>query len=528
MRWLKVRNPSGLCWACGGSIPYPASYQKRTFIEQAPTGVVLAGTHRQIKKKRHVAFDLPDVVLDLDAEDSPHVRPFNRKDAARQRVKWGYNPIIPEVEERVAQLQRDIEQDEAKMRHILAARHHPYKISDLDVLSVALLGGKATASSQVDGDTVSGQSQRCDVFLKGRDRAMDANGIPQRILAGEANTIIHFLLHRQHLASASHETASASTKDGVNTSDTFEGAVHHCKTLWRLERLCLHSLSSGHETISPTSMDYIASWSRNFRSIMSKPYNQHALKFVNNLTMRQLSAGTDLSPSLSRLGLVLASNLGLLPAIIQYLHICLSQGFIGKSTQDKPATLGAIGEGIIVALEQGDGSARGTRPELFTLLTGRTLAGSTVQPALFGSNLSSREEDSHTHHIYVQLLGQLGAYRLLWHSWKRGTGERMRQYEPFYYAAFIRCAEVLRDAKNVAGLDCATATGDPERDAELDLQAIDALDAHHASSTSSEDPYAFRIRNPLPWNEIQEVFKSSDIQNTVARINDLITSAGTA
>ena len=472
-------------------------------------------------------FELPDVVLDLDAEDSPHVRPFNKKDAVRQRAKWGYDPIIPEVGKRVAELQRDIRQDDDKMRHILAARHHHYKISDLDVLSVALLGGNAAASSQVDGESAGDRSQLVNVSLRGRDHALDANGIPQRILAGDANTIIHFLLHRQHLASASHETASASTKDGVNTMDTFEGAVQHCRSLMKLQRLCLHSLSSGHEPISPTSMDHIASWLRNFRSIMLKPYNQHALKFVNNLTMRQLSANTDLSPSLSRLGLVLAANLGLLPAIIQYLHICLSQGFIGKSTQDKPATLDAIGEGIIGALEQGDGSARGTRPELFTLLTGRTLAGSTVQPALFGSSISSREEDPHTHHIYVQLLGQLGAYRLLWHSWKRGADERMRQYEPYYYAAFIRCAEVLRDAKNVAGLDCTTATGDLERDAELDLQAIDALDAHHASSTSSEDPYAFRIRNPLPWNEINEVFRSSDIHHAVTRINDLITSAGT-
>lgn len=517
MRRLRLRDPSGLCRACGGSIPYTVSYQKRTLIEKAPAGVDLRSRHRRrTKRDRQVTFDLPEIVLDLDAEDNPHVRPFNEEDAAQQRAKWGYSPIIPEVEQRVAELQKNIRQDGDKMRHIQAARQHHYKISDLDVLSVALLGGNATASSPVDREAVDDKIDRRDIFLKGRDRAMHANGIPERILAGDANTIIHFLLHRQRLTSIPPEADSASTS-------TFEGAVQKCNTLWTLQRVCSHSLSSGHEAISRTSMDAIARWFRNQKPVASETYNQDALKFVNNLTMRQLSANADLSPSLSLVGLVLAANLGLLPAIIQYLHICLSQGFIGKS-QDKPETISAIGEGILKALEEGQGSARGTRPELFTLLTGRTLAGSTVQPALFGSRLSSGEEDPHTHHIYVQLLSQLGAYRLLWHLWKTVAIEKMRQYEAFYYAAFIRCAEVLHGAKSVAELDCTTATGDLERDAELDLQAINALDAHYASSTSSEDPYAVSIENPLPWNEIKGAFQSSDINQAAARINDLINS----
>lgn len=517
MRRLRVRDPSGLCRAGGGSIPYTVSYQKRSLIEKAPAGVDLGSRHRRrAKRRRQVTFDLPEIVLDLDAEDNPHVRSFSEEDAVQQRVKWGYSPIIPEVEQRVVELMRNIKHDGDKMRHILAARHHHYKISDLDVLSAALLGGNANASSLDDGEAVDDKIDRRNVFLKGRDRAMHANGVPQRILAGDANTIVHFLLHRQRLASISPEAASAST-------DTFESAVKKCKTLWALKRLCSHSLSSGHEAISPTSMGHIARWLRNQKPVVSETYNHDVLKFVNNLTMRQLSANAELSPILSLVGLVLAANLGLLPAIIQYLHICLSQGFIGKS-QDKPETLSAIGEGILKALEQGQGSARGTRPELFTLLTGRTLDGSAVQPALFGSSLSSSEEDPHTHHIYVQLLGQLGAYRLLWHSWKTGAIERMRQYEADYYAAFIRCAEVLHDAKSVAGLDCTTATGDLERDAELDLQAINALDAHYASSTSSEDPYFVSIEHPLPWNEINEAFRSPNINQAVARINDLINS----
>ncbi|KAG6353468.1 hypothetical protein INS49_005649 [Diaporthe citri] len=523
MRRLRVKDPSGLCWACGGSIPYTASSQKRSFIVSAPRGIAVKPSSGRRRRRRRVLFELPDVVLDLDAEDSPYVRPFNDQDAAQQRAKWGYDPVFPEVEQRVDKLRTDILKDGISMRQLLAARHHPFKISDHDVLSVALLGGNASASL-ADGEAVDEGAHRRNALLEHRDQALHANGIPERILGRDANTIIHFMLHRQRLASASHETSSTSSNGDTNTSDTFDDAFQHCKGIVQLERLCSNSLSSGPEAIGPASMDHVARRLEDLKNTNPKRHTQHALKLVNNFTMRLLSANADLSPSLSLLGLVMAANLGLLPAIMQYLHICLSQGFIGKS-QDKPEMLGEIGQGILGALERGDGSARGTRPELFTLLTGRTHAGSAVQPALFGSSVSSSAEDPHTHHIYVQLLGQLGACRLLWHSWKRGAKKRMRHYEPYYYAAFVRCAEVLRDAKSVAGLDCATATGDLERDAELDLQAIDALDAHHASSTSSEAPYAWHFEDPLSWDEISKVFESPGIHQAVARMNDLITSA---
>lgn len=525
MRRLRVRDPSGLCWACGGSIPYFMSSQKRSYFDPVPRGVTLTQPSRRHRRRRRVFLDLPDVVLDLDAEDSPYVRPFNEQDAVQQTSKWGYNPLIPEIQRRVDEVRHDITKDGKKMRQMLAARHDPYKITDHDVLSVALLGGNASASSLADGEAMDEGTYRNNALLKEKDRAMNANGIPQRILAGDANTIIHFMLHRQRLAPASHETASASAEGDADPPDAFQAAVQRCKTLAQLERLCSSSLSLRHEDITAASMDHVA---RRLEKLnVSHEHTQNTLKLINNFTMRRLSANADLSPSMSLIGLVMAANLRLLPAVIQYLHICLSQGFIGQS-QDKPETLVAIGQGILRALEQGHGSERGTRPELFTLLTGRALAGSAVQPALFASSVGGSEDDPHTHHIYVQLLGQLGAYRLLWHSWKRGTEEMKKQYEPLYYAAFVRCTEVLHDAKNVVGLDCTTATGDLERDAELDLRAIDALDAHHASSTSSEAPYTWHTESSLPWDDISEVFKSPDIHQAAARVNHLIASAPTA
>lgn len=525
MRRLRVGDPSGLCWACGGSIPYIVSSQKRSYFDPVSRGVTVKPPSRRHRRRRRVFFDLPDIVLDLDAEDSPYVRLFNEQDAVQQTSKWGYNPLIPEIQRRVDEVRHDIIKDGKKMRQMLAAPHDPYKITDHDVLSVALLGGNASASSLADGEATNEGVLRDNVLLKERDRAVNANGIPQRILAGDANTIIHFMLHRQRLAPASHETASANTEGGADPPDAFQAAVQRCKTIAQLERLCSSSLSLRHEDITAASMDHVA---RRLEKLnVSHKHSQNTLKLINNFTMRRLSTNADLSPSMSLVGLVMAANLRLLPAVIQYLHICLSQGFIGQS-QDKPETLAAIGQGILKALEQGQGSERGIRPELFTLLTGRALTSSALQPALFGSSVGSSEEDPHTHQIYVQLLGELGAYRLLWHSWKRGAEEKMKQYEPFYYAAFVRCTEVLHDAKSVVGLDCTTATGDLERDAELDLRTIDALDAHHASSTSSEAPYTWHTESPLPWDEISEVFKSPEIHQAAARVNNLIASVDTA
>lgn len=523
MRRLRVRDPSGLCWGCGGFIPYTLSPQKRNIIEKYPRGVAIEGSsHRRIQRKRRVAFELPNVVLDLDAEDSPHVRPFDDHDAAQQKVKWGYNPIIPEVEQRVSVLTTEMLVDRRKMSRMLAARHSPFKISDLDVLSVALLGGKSTVSPPPGDGTMDYRAGRTNSLLQGRDRALHLNGIPERILAGDANTIIQFMLHRQRLDPATKRPASVSTDGEADRPDTFRHAIDRCKSLSQLERLCTHGLSLGQDAISPASVDHIAHYLKGSRNISYRHNTKQALKFVNNFTMRQLSTNAGLNSSMSLLGLALAVELRLLPAVMQYLHICLSQGFIGNA-QDKPETLEAVASGILAALEQGQGPERGTRPELFTLLTGRTLAGSTVQPSLFGSGIVSREEVSLPHHIYVQLLGQLGAFRLLWHSWKPGADDKMRQqYEQLYFRAFIRCAEVLHNAEVVTGLDCTTATGDLERDAELDLQAINALDAYHASSTNSQAPYASHVKDLLTWGDIKEVFESDGIHQAAARINDLM------
>ncbi|KAL1849371.1 hypothetical protein Daus18300_013302 [Diaporthe australafricana] len=525
MRRLRVRDPSGLCWAGAGPISSTMGSQKRSIMERYPRGELI-GRHpsRRPRKKKQLAFEMPDVVLDLDAEDSPHVRPFDAQDEAEQKVKWGFNPVVPEVEERVSELTTDMLTDGTRMRQMLAARHHPFKISDHDVLSVALLGGDATAPLPADGEAVDEGARRHNTLLQSRNRALQLNGIPERIQARDPNTIIHFMLHRQQLASASQSSASTSAQAKTTGSDTFERAVHRCKSHAQLERLCSSSMSSGHGAISPASLNYIADVLETPGKLFYGSNTQQVLKFVNNFTMRQLSTNTGLNSRLSLLGLLMAANLRLLPAVMQYLHICLSQGFIGNA-QDKPETLSAVGDGILKALEQGQGLARGVRPELFTLLTGRTLAVSTVQPALFGSSVVSSEEDPHTHPIYVQILGQLGAFRLLWHSWRRGADERMRQYEPYYYRAFIRCAEVLHDAKSINGLDCTTATGDLEKDAELDLQAIDALDAQNASSSSTTAPYTWHIETQPSWDEIIEVFESAEIHQAVARIDELVASA---
>lgn len=494
-------------------------------MERYPRGELIARhPTRRPRKKKQLAFEMPDVVLDLDAEDSTYVRPFDAQDEAEQKFKWGYNPVIPEVEERVSELTTDILADGTRMRQMLAARHHPFKISDHDVLSVALLGGDANAPSPADGEAVDEVARRRNSMLQCRNRALRSNGIPERILARDANTIIHFMLHRQQLASASQSSASASTPAKSTGSHTFERAVDRCKSHTQLERLCSSSLSPGHGAISPASLNYIADVLENPKKDFYGTNTQQVLKFVNNFTLRQLSTNTGLNSRLSLLGLLMAAKLRLLPAVMQYLQICLSQGFIGNA-QDKPETLSAVGEGILKALEQGQGLARGVRPELFTLMTGRTLADSAVQPALFGSGVVSREEDPHTHPIYVQILGQLGAFRLLWHSWRRGADARMSQYEPYYYRAFIRCAEVLHDAKSVNGLDCTTATGDLEKDAELDLQAIDRLDAHHASLSPSTAPYTSHIKTKPSWDEIIEVFESAEMHQAVARINDLASAS---
>ncbi|ROW17561.1 hypothetical protein VPNG_00896 [Cytospora leucostoma] len=500
----RFRDPSHLCRAGSGPGPTPRSItvQRRTIFEKYPRGVIIQ-RESEPTKKNFPSFELPKVVLDLDAENIPHVRPLNNRDIRHQKAKWGYSPVGEEVMLRATNLRKEMARDEKKMRHQASKLNNMQTISDYNVFAIALLGGSSVSSSLKDLEPR--DEQQRPITLGG----LRANGIPERILAGDANKVISFMLHRQELAREQEDAGDL---------EAFKTALSHCKNLGQLRRLCLRGVDAApqQKEIVHASSGHIV---HSLRSMPPQPLKE-ILKFVNNFTIRQLAENAGLSAAMPLYGLEIASKLELLPAIVQYLQICLSQAFIGNDNTDR-AILGIVGLGTLTALERGQGTARGTRPELFTLLTGRSLVSSEPQPALYGLDVLQGQGDPEVHCLYTRLLAELGAFRLLWHS-RRGAQEATDT------TAFIRCAQVLGSAEGDAGVDYSTVTGELETDADLDLRDISRLDAYHTSVASKRAPYSSNIEGRISPDELKEAFESADIHGAMARLQELMSRAPAA
>lgn len=469
-------------------------------MRKYPQGVIIKGRKRPTKtRKKFPIFQLPEVALDLDAENSPHVRPFNNWDVIQQQAEWGYDPAGDTVLSRVSDLRKHIARDDKLMLHQASRPDILHSISDYDVLAMALFGGSVVSASirNLQLANLHSQGYRPITF-----RSLRTNGIPERVLDGDANRVISFMLHRLQLAR---------NKEDAGGDEAFNKAIRHSKYLGQLRKLCF-----GRRGLSHASIDHIV---HTLQSMPSQP-PEDVLKFINNLTIRQLSEDAGLNASMSLYGLEISSKINLLPSIVQYSQICLSGGFFGNDDPGEQL-LGIVGHGLLTALEQDQGTARGTRPGLFTLLTGKSLASPAQQAALFGLEVFQKQKDPEVHKLYVRLLAELGAPRLLWHA-------RREFQEEIDITAFIRCVEVLSSAKGDASVDCTTVTGDPGKDADLDLRTINSLDAYHTSPPSVEAPYPRNIEGLISSVEVKQVFGSTDIHQALARLDELISRATVA
>lgn len=511
--------PSQLHRTYVGPMPWTSSTfaqrpfaQRRSILEKYPRGVILKEKNKRTKRK-FPTVELPEIVLHLDAENSPYVRPFDDTDAAEQQALWEDYPDNDEVLARTSKLVKDIVRDDNMMYHQTTKPNPVRSISDYDIFAVALVGGSAVSSSLENFRLQQRPGQRLRPITIS---SLVMNGIPERILAGDANKVIPFMLNRQQRArdKEARSKEARSQKNAVSF-EAFKLSLGHMKHLSQIRKLCSARTSASEKIwTDQAAIDHMV---QTMRSMPPQPL-EDVLKFVNNFTIRQLSEDIGLNASMSLYGLEIASRLKLLAPIVQYLQICLSQGCIG-SDGDSAEVLETVGRGMLVALEHGQGTARGTRPELFALLTGRSLDNSEPQPALLGLKRLQRQEDARVHLVYVRLLAELGALRLLWYAWREDL-------EAADVTTFIRCVEVLSIAKGDASVDYTTVTGDTEKDAYLDLWAINSLDAYHASVTRAS--YSSKFADSLSHSEVKRALKSADIHQAMARFGELIARSAVA
>lgn len=469
-------------------------------LSKRPEGIILRGGHGPTKK-RFPTFQLPDVVLDLDAEESPHVRPYDREtDGPLQDIQWGHDPAVEEARTQASSVHYLLESNNRLMQHAVSRPFKKGHLSDHDLMRVALLGG----SSVYDLLTPSASVPRSG-WRKKLLHDLSWNGIPLPILKLEANKVIPFILQRLRLVAAALKDKSLRAPEKTATDDdAFKKNIAECTNVYELSKLCsrIDSTPSGVE-LGRGCLDELYKTLLRLRQ-QGASSAEDALKLVNNVIIKRLASGKSLNRFIPFLALQLSSSVGLLPCILQHLQICLSLGIIDEAAEANAPTRSQVGRSILTALERGNVTGRGVREQIFTLTLGRGPAGFSPQRSLLGLFPKDHGQEPDEFDVRIRLLGELGAVRLLWHQW-RGP-----DYDVFV-TAVRRCAQVLSSAgADHPRVDILTVTGHVEQDAALDLRNINALDAIHAARGS---------KIPRPWLKSSKEGVSSEITPQTSSIS---------
>lgn len=504
----------------------------RKALSNYPHGVMLRQGSKPLKRW-YPDFELPDVVLDLDAEGSPHVRAFNpSKDGPIQESKWGYDPDLVEVEKEANLMKLAMKRDLNKLRSATEVPFSGLRLSDVDIMAVALMD----QPTNLDFNTNS-PAQRHDTGTRRATKLqsdLDRNGIPRRV-AKDATKIIPFMLNRRQLALEALMDPSKRGPHAVNDEQDLNFGIASCRDLASLKRLCsrIDRPDSGID-LSADATDHVHARLLEFLQSGDEGTSPaDILRFINNMTINRLSANKALNRSMTLFGLQLAADLGLLSCILQYLQICLSTGFLTSQDESVTLTRSLVAKALLASLERGECAARGSRQQIFTLVTGKGTDKSKSVPALLGLFTKDHDPESEIFKLKAGLLGELGALRLLIHQWRQRAQKDQQlgndDIEEVSVQAFSRCSQVLSGAigeKTSVSVNLTKITGDIEEDARLDLQNINAVDAIYASrgGNISEDSLA-ALKEAFSVDSIKDAFKEPDMRAVMRRLHELIKKA---
>ncbi|PSR93963.1 hypothetical protein BD289DRAFT_472768 [Coniella lustricola] len=512
-------------------------------------------------------LELPDVVLELDAEDSPYVRPFDAtEDGRAQRAKWGYDPDVDEARHYVTELKRDVSADAKKIAH--AARRGSYAlnathISNHEVLMVALLGGNnvSKALRHSESDTTSDQ----DVFArKCALKALTTYGVPSSILEQGPGKVIPFMLQRQAhsenaLRGLLHKTLEnvqqqqqeqQCTQQPLQDEQLFDTQINiqsylfaahvkKCQFAYELRKMCtllhsptLPSLDVDVEVLDEVTLQLITILDT---STNTARVNTASMTFINNLTLKRIVADKPLSSFMTLFGLHLASTLGILTSILQYAEMCLAMGAIGPSVEGIGPTCAEAASAILAALHRGEGSACGIRQSIFALVMGTVHGSTESQASLLGLEASGPNQRPEDYELRTQLYGELGAIRMLWHHWaarRDVEGTDTQHLEDVYVRAFLRCAQLLgsigssRDPLTSVNnaIDTTTCTGVAYDDSLLDLKTVDAIEASYIARNKNMPGRSAlaKLEQRINRREVLEALNQPNIADALILSNRII------
>ncbi|KAK1245048.1 hypothetical protein MKX08_004677 [Trichoderma sp. CBMAI-0020] len=446
-------------------------------------------------------FEMPDLLLDLDAEDSRFVRPVDEADDLRLERKWDVNLKRLAVQDQLKELQAQISESRRKADDILSNPANIWRLSPHDVLSAALRGTPAVVD-EVCSPTVTPEPPcGSKEFVSGQDfRLIETlcreNGIPSHALQDD-RVLMEWMWLRHKNLQRSMENRSEEPLSPAQLSDALKDQT----SILGIRRLVFHCLTSTKVAktyfLIQRGTNNGPNVSHEIRNACLRVLDQHPekgathleiLSFIGNLAARLYGHH---GPALTGLALRLSAEAGVVGAISEWLR----RGFADNTWERYRASSDDVAESLKTFNQQLSSGLYTVhdRQLLFQLLTGiehDSLSNDSFRslPLFYLGEKSkvSTDEAYGMYESYIMLLGHLGAVRTLWKEWyaSRPIVERFlkpdgsaQRLESLYEAS-------LRKALYVA------APMDAQRFPDMELNECVALDYHSIGAQESTSWFA--------------------------------------
>lgn len=382
-------------------------------------------------RSNYKTFEASTLVLDLDAEDSPYVRPYNDDvDGVPAYKSFHMARNLDPMKERVAQF-NELSRNYRKFSKMTASKKFsPWRISDHDILSVALNNSSQneqvrrlltesdydTLSISLDNSSQDKQVQRLstdsDPNSHPDEIANDVlkwNGIPFHVWNSSSKTIA-YMRRRQQL--------SYRLQPIVDDEKSLIDALWACTNFPIFERLVTSLVQA------PQGCQLVSNCGKNIgqrcKYLAKKTPSTQVLSFLNNLIINLDSQGLPISTSIIWCAYLSSLRCGAFSTTQKHLRRIYDNKHSPHGTQ-VTYTLEVLAKSIAPYDPEDIRAHPGADTvhqllAIYGLLTGRVLGENTVQPSLDDIVLNHGSPSIFT---YLTCLARLGAFRTMWHIWHK-------------------------------------------------------------------------------------------------------------
>lgn len=445
-------------------------------------------------------FEMPDLLLDLDAEGTRNVRAFGDEDEQHMKGQWAVVPRRTAVKARLRQFEEQVYESRRKAHEILSRPTNIWRITSHDILSAALCGAPVESLATRPSNETPGLQTGSQIL----EQIRVENGIPPHAAEEDEQLLRWMILRRKSLEQSRHKREEAAPtpmqlSEALRTQISITGVR-------RLVFQCLATGTSitGFTTQSGSKPDLnLEIREASERVLRRDPEDRtsilEALSFIGNLSERLSRLNAGVGAPLCGLGLKLSAEAGLLETTSEWLYRGHDANLWSNDTEapkDVLSTLNSLRSTLSNAHETGLHHVQ-NRQLLFQLLTGID-ENDAISPDSFRALATLYLKDnSHVpaqqalevYESYISLLGQLGATRMLWKEWRLSAPQARKRPNDRMAAVF---GEAVRQSAHVIAASDGEARSDVSLDecATLDYHAIEMQDAstwRRAVGVSKED-----------------------------------------